>query len=193
MMSSLKGQFLVATPEMGDERFTDTVIYMIGHGEEGAMGLVVNKTMPELSFTDVLMELDLGEEDELIRLPKSVREQAVLRGGPVETGRGFVLHTPDYFRAGNSYPVNDEICLTATLDVLRSMAFEDNPSQAMLALGYCSWAPGQLEDEIRDNGWLTVPHSFGILFDTPVEKRYDAALASLGVNRASLSGMSGTA
>jgi len=193
MMSSMKGQFLVATPEMGDERFTDSVIYMIGHSEDGAMGIVVNSTMPELSFTDVLMELDFGDENELIRLPKSVRDQVVLRGGPVETGRGFVLHTPDYFRDGNSYTVNEEICLTATLDVLRSMAFEDNPSQAVLALGYCGWSPGQLEVEIRENGWLTAPHSLDILFKTPVEKRYDAALASLGVSRANLSGMSGNA
>lgn len=193
MMSSLKGQFLVAMPEMGDERFEGTVIYMVGHGDEGAMGLVVNKPMPELNFADVLMELDLGEEDEVIRLPDRVRDQDVLRGGPVETGRGFVLHTPDYFRAGNSYSVNDEICLTATLDVLRSMAFEDNPSKAILALGYCGWSPGQLEEELLANGWLTVPHSLDIIFSTPVEERYDAALASLGVNRASLSGVSGTA
>jgi putative transcriptional regulator len=193
MMSSLKGQFLVAMPDMEDERFVGTVIYLVGHSEEGAMGLVVNKTMPELKFTDVLLELDLGGEGEPIRIQSSVREQKVLRGGPVETGRGFVLHSPDYFRAGNSYTVNDEICLTATLDVLRSMAFEQNPREAMLALGYCGWGAGQLEEEIRGNGWLTVPHSKGILFDTPIEDRYDAALASLGINRASLSSMSGNA
>lgn len=193
MMSSLKGQFLVAMPDMEDERFAETVIYLVGHGDEGAMGLVVNKTMPELNFTDVLLELDLGDEDELIRVPRDVRERKVLRGGPVETGRGFVLHSPDYFREGNSYTVNDDICLTATLDILRSIAFEDQPREAMLALGYCGWSPGQLEGELRGNGWLTVPYSHDIVFDLPIAERYDAALASLGINRASLSGMSGNA
>jgi putative transcriptional regulator len=120
-----------------------------------------------------------------------VRDRAVLRGGPVQRGRGFVLHSPDYFREGNSYAVDGEICLTATLDVLKAMAFGNAPADAIFALGYCGWSPGQLEDEIRGNGWLTVPFSRDLLFSMPLEQRYDAALKKLGITRASLSTVSG--
>ncbi|MBU1174657.1 MAG: YqgE/AlgH family protein [Alphaproteobacteria bacterium] len=192
-MSSLKGHFLIATPGMADERFSESVVYLVGHGEDGAMGLVVNHRLPNLSAGDIFGELELGPPDELIRVPERIRKRAVLLGGPVETGRGFVLHSRDYFRAENSYEVNDEIGLTATLDVLRAIAFGSGPAQSLLALGYCGWAPGQLEHELRGNGWLTAPHSRDILFEVPVERRYEAALASIGVNRAALSGDIGNA
>ena len=190
-MDSLKGQFLVAMPSMGDERFHDAVVYLVGHGEEGAMGLVVNHSVEDMRFTDILEELQLGEKDALIQLPDSVKNRQVLRGGPVQTSRGFVLHSPDYFRAGNSYVVNDEICLTATLDILKAVAFEDSPAESLFALGYCGWSPGQLEAELQGNGWLTVPYSRELLFELPIERRYDAALARLGITRASLSGTAG--
>jgi putative transcriptional regulator len=192
-MLSLKGQFLVAMPEMGDDRFSDTVIYIVGHGEEGAMGLIVNRKVEDMRFEDILEELGLGEHDEIIRLPSRVRDREVLRGGPVQSGRGFVLHSPDYFRDGNSFVVDDEICLTATLDVLKSMAFQNAPSEALFALGYCGWAAGQLENEIVHNGWLTVPFSRDLLFGARLEERYDLALGLLGINRASLSGAAGHA
>lgn len=192
-MISLKGQFLVAMPEMGDERFKDTVIYLVGHGDEGAMGLVVNQSLEEMRFADILEELAIGEKDDLIRLPEDVKSRQVLRGGPVQRGRGFVLHSPDYFRQDNSYSVSDDVCLTATLDVLKSMAFQNAPADALFALGYCGWSPGQLEDEIKNNGWLTVPFSRELLFDVPIETRYDAALGSLGITRASLSSVAGNA
>lgn len=192
-MNSLKGQFLVAMPGMGDERFRDTVIYLVGHGEEGAMGLVVNQPLDDMRFTDILEELKLGEKDDLIRLPEDVRDRRVLRGGPVQRSRGFVLHSPDYFRQDNSYPVNEEVCLTATLDVLKAIAFKAAPADALFALGYCGWSPGQLEGEIKMNGWLTVPFSRELLFDAPIENRYDGALAQLGITRASLSGTAGNA
>jgi len=190
-MDSLKGQFLVAMPSMGDERFQDAVVYLVGHGEEGAMGLVVNQSVEDMRFTDILEELQLGEKEALIELPDSVKNRQVLRGGPVQTSRGFVLHSPDYFRAGNSYVVNDEICLTATLDILKAIAFKNSPSEALFALGYCGWSPGQLEQEIQGNGWLTVPFSRELLFGLPVEARYDAALAQLGITRATLSAAAG--
>lgn len=192
-MISLKGQFLVAMPGMGDERFHDAVIYLVGHGDEGAMGLVVNQILEDMRFADVLEELKLGEKDQIIRLPETVRNRQVLRGGPVQRSRGFVLHSADYFRDGNSYTVNEEICLTATLDVLKAMAFGPAPHESLFALGYCGWSPGQLEGEIRGNGWLTVPFSRDLLFGTPLEKRYDAALARLGITRASLSSSAGRA
>jgi putative transcriptional regulator len=192
-MESLKGQFLVAMPTMNDERFHEAVIYMVGHGDEGAMGLVVNQSLKDMSFGDILEELKLGEPDEIIRLPEGVRNRAVMRGGPVERGRGFVLHSPDYFRTGNSYAVSEEICLTATLDVLKAMAFKNSPVEALFALGYCGWSTGQLEGELKHNGWLTVPFSRDLLFETPIEKRYDEALHQLGITRASLSSTAGRA
>ena len=122
-----------------------------------------------------------------------MKNRQVLRGGPVQRGRGFVLHSSDYFRAGNSYEVTDDIYLTATLDVLKAMAFNEQPSEALFALGYCGWSPGQLEGEIRGNGWLTVPFSRELLFGTPIEQRYDAALGRLGITRATLSATAGRA
>ncbi|MEQ1769660.1 MAG: YqgE/AlgH family protein [Devosia sp.] len=190
-MQSLKGQFLVAMPEMGDDRFRETVVYVVGHGDEGAMGLVVNQTVEDMRFADILEELNLGNRDEIIRLPESVRDREILRGGPVQRGRGFVLHSQDYYTDGNSYAVDDDIYLTATLDVLKSMAFKNAPADAIFALGYCGWAPGQLENEIALNGWLTVPFSRELLFGTPFDRRYDAALGQLGITRASLSGFAG--
>lgn len=192
-MLSLKGQFLVAMPEMGDPRFHEAVIYMVGHSEDGAMGLVVNHSVSDISFGDILEELKLGSPEEIIRLPETVRTRTVLRGGPVQRSRGFVIHSSDYFREDNSYTVSGDVCLTATLDVLRSLAYEKEPSEALFALGYCGWGPGQLEEEILGNGWLTVPFSRPLLFETPVETRYDEALGVLGITRATLSGAAGSA
>jgi putative transcriptional regulator len=192
-MISLKGQFLVAMPGMGDERFRETVIYIVGHGDEGAMGLVINQPVEDMRFADILEELGIAGSDKSIRLPSTVRDRQVLRGGPVQRGRGFVLHSPDYFREDNSYVVNDDICLTATLDILKAMAFKNQPTDAVFALGYCGWAPGQLENEIALNGWLTVPFSRDLLFGTPLANRYDLALGQLGITRASLSGVAGHA
>lgn len=185
-MKSLEGQFLVAMPDMGDERFAESVILLVGHGDEGAMGLVVNHELANLRFADILDELELGDPDSIIRLPDSIRERAVMRGGPVETGRGFVLHSSDY-KSGNTYPVTAGVSLTATLDILKAMAFGPAPRSSLFALGCCGWSAGQLEGEIGDNGWLTAPFSRELLFDTPVEQRYEAALASLHITRASLS------
>ena len=192
-MISLRGQFLVAMPGMGDARFHESVVYIVGHTEDGAMGLVINNPVEDMRFVDVLEELGLGEKDEIIRLPSTIRDREVLRGGPVQKGRGFVLHSPDYFREGNSYVVNDEICLTATLDILEAMAFRKKPADAIFALGYCGWAPGQLENEIALNGWLTVPFSRDLLFASAPDERYDMALSQLGITRATLSGAAGHA
>lgn len=185
-MQSLEGQFLVAMPDMEDERFQESVILVVGHSDEGAMGLVVNHELPNLRFADVLDELDLGDPDSVIRLPDAIRQRAVMRGGPVEKGRGFVLHSSDY-KSGNTYAVTAGVGLTATLDVLKAMAFGPAPRSSLFALGCCGWSAGQLEDELAGNGWLTVPFSRELLFETPVERRYDAALATLNITRATLS------
>lgn len=189
-MNSLEGQFLVAMPDMADERFAESVILVVGHGDEGAMGLVVNHELANLRFADILDELDLGDPDAVIRLPDSIRERAVMRGGPVEKGRGFVLHSGDY-HSGNTYRVAEDVGLTATLDILKAMAFGPAPRSALFALGCCGWGAGQLEDEIGANGWLTVPFSRELLFETPVDQRYEKALASLHITRATLSSEAG--
>ncbi|GGA56166.1 YqgE/AlgH family protein [Pelagibacterium lentulum] len=192
-LDSLKGQFLIATPDMTDERFAGTVIYLVAHGEDGAMGLVVNQPMPDMHLSDILDEIDMGENADSIRISPNLLKQDVLRGGPVDSSRGFVLHTSDYFRDGNSYLVEDNICLTATLDVLRAIADGSGPEKSLLALGYCGWGAGQLENELKQNGWLTAPRSNDLLFSVPIAKRYDKALATLGINRANLSPSSGSA
>lgn len=192
-METLKGRFLVATPDMSDNRFAEAVIYLVAHGDEGAMGLVVNKPMPDMHFSDVLEEIDMGENDESIRVSPQLLKQDVLHGGPVDSSRGFVLHSADYFRDGNSYIVDDDICLTATLDVLRAIADGTGPERSILVLGYCGWSAGQLERELQGNGWLTVDSSDDLLFSVPPAKRYDAALAKLGMTRATLSPQSGHA
>lgn len=192
-MDTLKGQFLVATPDIGDERFAEAVIYLVAHGEDGAMGLVVNQPMDDMHLSDILAEIDLdGSEDE-IRIPERVLHQNVFKGGPVDSSRGFVLHTSDYFRDGNSFAVDGEVCLTATLDVLRAMVAGKGPDASLLALGYCEWSAGQLESELRSNGWLTAASSNELLFTLPASKKYEAALAALGVTRATLSPVSGNA
>lgn len=179
-------------PDMADENFAESVILVVGHGDEGAMGIVVNHELADLRFADILDELDLGDPDAVIRLPDTIRERAVMRGGPVEKGRGFVLHSADY-KSGNTYQVTEGICLTATVDILKAMAFGPQPKASFFALGCCGWSAGQLEEEIGRNGWLTAPFDRGLLFDTPVRDRYEAALASLHITRASLSPEAGHA
>jgi putative transcriptional regulator len=191
-MNSLEGQFLVAMPDMEDERFAESVILLVGHGDDGAMGLVINHELANLRFSDIIDELDLGDPDAVIRLPDDIRDRAVMRGGPVEKSRGFVLHSADY-HSGNTYKISEELGLTATLDVLKAIAFGPAPKAALFALGCCGWSPGQLETEIAANGWLTVPFDRALLFDVPVEDRYDQALARLHITRASLSSDAGHA
>ncbi len=191
-MDTLEGQFLVAMPDMADERFSQSVILVVGHSKDGAMGLVVNQELTNLRFADILDELDLGDPDAVINLPASIRDRVVMRGGPVERGRGFVLHSSDY-SSGNTYPVSGGVSLTATLDILKALAFGPAPKASLFALGCCGWSAGQLEEEIAHNGWLTVPFSPALVFDTPIEERYDAALASLRITRATLSSEAGHA
>lgn len=193
MSFSLRGQFLVAMPDMQDERFSHTVVYVCSHSEEdGAMGLVVNKLMPDLQFGDLMAQFDIKIAEE--KSPeKSAYDQPIVVGGPVETGRGFVLHTADYERAESSINISEDLCLSTTMDVLKSIADGHGPSHALLALGYCGWEPGQLEGEISDNGWLTTPASSELIFSTPMDKRYTQALKNAGIDIAFLSSTAGHA
>lgn len=189
----LEGQLLIAMPTMGDSRFERTVIYMCAHSAEGAMGIVLNQTAEEVSFSDLLVQLDILPEGEPIQLPDDDEGIQVHKGGPVETGRGFVLHSGDYFISDSTLAIDSDICLTATVEILKAIAEGRGPRQALLALGYAGWAPGQLEAEIQRNGWLTCPADPRIVFAPDVEQKYDLALQKIGIDPRLLSGQAGNA
>ncbi|MDX0785623.1 YqgE/AlgH family protein [Sinorhizobium medicae] len=187
----LDGQFLIAMPGMFDANFARTVIFVCAHSEDGAMGFILNRPQ-RLTFPDVLLHLQLLDPDEVIRLPSTTREFPIQAGGPVETGRGFVLHSDDYL-SDSSIPVSDDICLTATLDIVRAISRGEGPVKATMLLGYAGWGPGQLEAEITQNGWLTCPAQEELIFSRNLDEKYDRALALMGVSPAMLSTDSGHA
>ncbi|WP_026187350.1 YqgE/AlgH family protein [Ensifer sp. BR816] len=181
----LDGQFLIAMPSMFDANFARTVIFVCAHSEDGAMGFVLNRPQ-RLTFPDVLLHLQLLDSDEVIRLPSAAREFQIQAGGPVETGRGFVLHSDDYL-SDSSIPVSDDICLTATLDIVKAISRGEGPLKATMLLGYAGWGPGQLENEIVSNGWLTCPAREELIFGRDLDEKYDRALALMGISSAMLS------
>lgn len=187
----LDDHFLIAMPGMRDERFARSVIYICAHSEEGAMGLIINQTQ-QMMFPDLLVQLGILDEEEVIRLPSYARDFVVRNGGPVDRSRGFVLHTGDY-RVESSLPVSEDICLTATIDILRAISTGRGPRHALMALGYSGWGAGQLESEIAQNGWLTCRATTELLFDTDIERKYDRILASIGIDPAHLSAAAGHA
>lgn len=189
----LDGKMLIAMPSMQDERFSRTLIYLCAHSSEGAMGIVVNQPASHINFADLLVQLDVVPSEERILLPKKAGAVKVLRGGPVETGRGFVLHSSDYFIENSTLSIDDGICLTATLDILKAIAGGRGPSSAVLALGYAGWAPGQLESEIQANGWLHCPADLELVFGEGTETKYDLALRRLGIVPGMLSSDAGHA
>ncbi|GAB6054498.1 YqgE/AlgH family protein [Magnetospira thiophila] len=176
---TLSGQLLVAMPGIGDPRFERSVIYICAHGPEGAMGLVINRVMDSFTLPDLLEQLDIDPigVDERIR---------VHVGGPVDTGRGFVLHSADYFQ-DSTLRVDGDIALTATVDILRAIAHGHGPDRSLLALGYAGWGPGQLDDEILANGWLNLPGDSRLIFDPDTDHKWEQALARLGIDSSLLS------
>jgi putative transcriptional regulator len=189
----LDGHLLIAMPSMEDKRFARSVIYVCAHSADGAMGIVINKAEPEIKFGELLVQLDVVGSAQGGQLPHSASKIRVHRGGPVETGRGFVLHSADFFLDHATLPIDDGVCLTATLEILRAIAQGRGPGRAFLALGYAGWAPGQLESEIHANGWLHGPADRGILFDDDLDTKYERALAKIGVEPAMLSMSAGHA
>ncbi len=187
----LDDQFLIAMPGMKDDRFARAVIYVCAHSDEGAMGLIVNQAQ-QMLFPDLLVQLGILDEQEAIRLPPPARDFVVRNGGPVDRSRGFVLHSGDY-RVESSLVVSNDICLTATVDILRAISSGNGPRRALMALGYAGWAAGQLESEIAENDWLTCPATPELLFDADIDHQYDKALASIGIDLAHLSGTAGHA
>lgn len=188
---SLDGQFLIAMPGMLDERFTRAVIYLCAHSDEGAMGLIINRVQ-QIRFPELLVQLGIIEEQEESGLSESVRSILVRDGGPVDQGRGFVVHSDDYVTE-SSMPVDEKVVLTATVDILRAISDGKGPAKAFMALGYSGWGPGQLEAEIADNGWLTCWADDELLFDTDIDNKYDRVLSLLGIDPIHLSVESGRA
>ena len=180
----LAGKLLIAMPGMGDPRFEHSVVYLCAHSADGAMGLIVNKPTPELKFAQLLDQLGIPQGDDL-------RDIRVHFGGPVEHVRGFVLHTGDYGGKGSTMRVDDTFSMTATIDILEALAKGDGPARSLLALGYSGWGPGQLEDEILGNGWLTCDASEDLVFTAPDPRKWEGALRSLGVEPVTLSAASG--
>ena len=181
----LTGQFLIAMPTMGDPRFERTVIYMCAHSADGAMGLVVNRVASEIDFPELLNQLEI--ETDGIKKPIPV-----LTGGPVETGRGFVLHSMDYSQ-DSTLKVTDEVGLTATVDILRAIAEGEGPAKSLLTLGYAGWSSGQLDNEMQANGWLNVSSDTSILFDEDLNSKWDRAVRKVGIDPSFLSAEAGHA
>lgn len=185
--SNLTGKLLIAMPAMGDPRFAGSVVFLCAHSPEGAMGLIVNKRMEEVTFAEMLEQLEIAHDPPADEVP-------VCYGGPVELRRGFVLHSPDYSARGEEgLEIDGRFCMTATMDVLEDIAHGRGPERAILALGYAGWGPGQLEDEIGENGWLTVEASPELVFGTSMAAKWQAALRSLGVDPLMLSSEAGHA
>jgi putative transcriptional regulator len=183
--SSLTGQLLVAMPQMSDPRFARTVVYLCAHSSDGAMGLVVNRLIDSLTFSSLLSQLGVEVESEPDDMP-------VHFGGPVESSRGFVLHTSDYLQ-DSTLVIDDEIALTATVDVLKAIARGDGPRRRVLALGYAGWAPGQLDAEIQANGWLLVPADLELVFGIENDSKWQRAPAKIGIDLSLLSSEAGHA
>ncbi|WP_068108884.1 YqgE/AlgH family protein [Tropicimonas marinistellae] len=182
----LSGKLLIAMPGMGDPRFDRSVIFMCAHSEDGAMGLIINQPAMDLALADLLEQLDIDASD--ADLPTQIHV-----GGPVEHGRGFVLHSGEYSLTDATLKVDDTFAMTATLEILEDMAHHRGPRQALLALGYSGWAPGQLEGEIAHNGWLTCDATSEIVFCRDNSQKWEMALATLGVDPLTLSASAGRA
>ena len=183
--SYLVGHLLIAMPGMRDPRFAKTVVYLCAHSAEGAMGLVINRALESLTFDDLLEQVGIHD-------PKVESGIHVHFGGPVETGRGFVLHSPDYQHDG-TLVVARNVGLTATVDILRAIAAGEGPRRHLLALGYAGWGPGQLDGEIRANGWLHVAADEGLVFDRNLDQKWERAMAKIGIDPRMLSDAAGHA
>ncbi len=181
----LTGHLLVAMPQMRDPRFARSVIYMCAHSADGAMGLVVNRRVGSITFDDLLQQLNIGPN-------KRHDEIRIHFGGPVEQGRGFVLHSSDYLQSG-SLRVDDQVALTATLDILKELAAGGGPRRSLLALGYAGWGPGQLDAEIQANGWLSVSSDEALVFDADLDHKWERAIGKIGIDFSKLSGEAGHA
>lgn len=186
LSDNLAGRMLIAMPGMGDPRFDKSVVFICAHTDEGAMGLIVNKPAGDLSFRDLLEQLDITATEE-------AGEIRVHFGGPVEHGRGFVLHSDDYATNDSTVRVSGGYGMTATLDILHDIARGEGPEECIMALGYAGWGPGQLESEFQRNGWLAAPADRSIVFGPDNGGKWEAALRLLGIPPSALSARGGSA
>lgn len=182
----LCGKLLVAMPGMGDPRFEHAVILVCAHSDDGSMGLIINKRLPDLSFDGLLDHLSIAKASQ-------DRQIHVHFGGPVERGRGFVLHSPDYISSATTMQIEGGYGMTATLDVLEAMAQGEGPDKALVALGYTGWGPGQLDAEIARNDWLTVEPSESLIFAANDATKWTAVLRGMGIDPLNLSATAGHA
>ena len=189
----LDGQLLIAMPVMEDPRFERSVIYLCAHSAEGAMGIMVNRPAGSIDFPELLVQLKIIAKSEQIKLSEHAETLQVLQGGPVDTGRGFVLHSSDFYIENATLLIDDKIGLTATIDILKAIANGAGPKHAVLALGYAGWRPGQLEAEIQDNGWLHCDADSDLIFGDDVEEKYARALRKIGIDPGMLSNAAGHA
>jgi putative transcriptional regulator len=179
---SLEGQLLLAMPRMSDRRFARSVIYVCAHSDEGAMGLIINQRAENISAPDLLERLGIATPSTGLTRSGDGLSLPIQIGGPVETGRGFVLHSADYFVEDTTLAIEKGVCLTATLDILKAIAEGKGPERALLALGYSGWSPGQLESEIQANGWLHCPADMDLIFGNELEQKYTRAMSKLGIS-----------
>ena len=191
--SYLDGQFLIAMPSLGDGPFARTIVYVCAHSQDGAMGIMINQPARQITFLDLLVQLNIVPEGAEIRLPGPARDLQVHRGGPVETSRGFVLHSSDYFIENSTLPIDENVSLTATLEILKAIAAGKGPESALLALGYAGWSPGQLDNEILENGWLHCPAIPDLIFDSDLDTKYTRVLQTMGIDPGRLSSEAGHA
>ncbi len=183
----LDGQILIAMPGMGDPRFDRSLIFMCAHSENGAMGIIVNKTAPLMFFSDLIDQLKIVPNSKIKDVSANALNMPILFGGPVEQFRGFVLHSTDYFTKNTSLPINDGVALTATVEILQAIARGEGPIKVSLALGYSGWVAGQLENEMQHNGWLYCEADDDLLFGGDNEGKYLRALKKIGVDPLMLS------
>ena len=188
----LDGQLLIAMPAMTDKRFARSVVYMCAHSKDGAMGIIINQRASHIDFPALMDRLGLSEMTSASPVT-DLAVRPVHVGGPVETGRGFVLHSADYAASDSTLQIDSKVSLTATVDILKAIAAGAGPDQSILALGYASWSAGQLEDELAANGWLTCPSDPELVFSSDLNSKYTRALAKLGVDISHLSSDAGHA
>ncbi len=175
----LTGKLLIAMPFLPDPRFSHTVIYVCGHDAQGAMGLIINKGLPAVTFEELLTQMEVDMTPVAAQIP-------IHYGGPVEVGRGFVLHSSDYV-SESTVLIENGFAMTATLDILRAIAINEGPRDTLLALGYVGWGSGQLEHEVQENGWLTIDANPELIFGSDLDNKWRQALATLGIDPAGLS------
>lgn len=181
----LTGQLLMAMPALQDGNFARSVVYVCAHNEEGAMGIVINQPLAAVDFDDLLDQLGM-EEDDVHNAP------AIHFGGPVETARGFVLHSMDFMQ-DDTVVINDQVAITGTVDILKAIARGEGPEKSLFVLGYAGWGPGQLEAEMQANSWLSTDANDALIFDTEIDAKWETAVKGIGIDPAKLSSLSGNA